>query len=223
MSAISVAQFGALVGDVARARMLVALFDHVELPASELARLGAVSPQTTSFHLKKLCQAGILSVAKRGRSRVYSLGGPAVASALEAIMATHPGAEPARPLKSIELARTCYDHLAGRLGVRVTDALTRHQWLVVAGETYEVTAEGEVAFAKLEIDVGALRANRRQFAKRCLDWTERRYHIAGSLGAALHDAMRRRKCVVPVRGTRILHVTPDGYRWLRRVIGVEQL
>jgi DNA-binding transcriptional ArsR family regulator len=203
--------------------MLVALFDHIELPASELARHGAVSPQTTSFHLKKLCDAGILTVAKRGRSRVYSLAGPVVASALEAMMAAQPRAEPARSLKSIELARTCYDHLAGRLGVRVTEALTRQQWVEVAGATYEVTVAGEAAFAELEIDIAALRSQRRHFAKRCLDWTERRYHIAGSLGAAIHDVLRRRKYVVPVRGTRVLHITPDGYRWLRRVLGVEQV
>ncbi|MEW5917168.1 MAG: ArsR family transcriptional regulator [Gemmatimonadota bacterium] len=223
MPATAVAEFGALVGDEARARMLVALFDQVELRATDLARHGAVSAQTASFHLRKLCEAGILTVAKRGRSRVYALSGPSVAGALEAVMAMKPRTAPPPAVKSIELARTCYDHLAGRLGVAIADALIRAQWLRVDGGEYAVEPAGEQGLAALGVDVASLRRVRRQFAKRCLDWTERRYHVAGSLGAALCDSLLRRKWVLRVRGTRALHITPDGYRGLRRTFGLERL
>lgn len=223
MLADSVAEFGALVGDPARARMLVALFDSVEMRATDLARSAGVSAQTTSFHLNKLCEAGILVRAKRGRWRVYSLAGPEVAGAIEAVIAITPvprKTSPARDLTSIALARTCYDHLAGRLGVALADALQRCGWLDVADAEYAVTAKGEEAFLALGVDVAAARGVRRQFAKRCLDWTERRYHVAGALGAAIAAALRRRKWIVPVKASRVLHITSDGYRGLRTTLGV---
>jgi len=223
MIANSVAEFGALVGDPARARMLVALFDNVEMRATDLARSAGVSAQTTSFHLNKLCEAGLLVRAKRGRWRVYSLAGPDVAGAIEAVMAITPvprAPRHARALTSIALARTCYDHLAGRLGVSLADALLRQRWLEAADGQFTVTLQGEQAFGDFGIDVAAARSARRQFAKRCLDWTERRYHVAGALGAAICVALRRRKWVVPVWENRVLHITSDGYRGLRKTFGV---
>jgi DNA-binding transcriptional ArsR family regulator len=223
MVADSVAQIAALIGDRARARMLVALFDAVEMRASDLARCANVSPQTTSFHLARLRDAGLLNVARRGRWRVYSLAGPHVAGTLEALMSIAPTQGRERPvlrLTSLELARTCYDHLAGRLGVRLADALTRDGWLEVAGSQFAVTALGASRFAAFGIDLEALRRMKRQFAKRCLDWTERRYHVAGSLGAALATAFTRRKWIVPVKGSRVVHITRDGYRGLRQTFGV---
>ncbi len=223
MLADSVAEFGALVGDPARARMLVALFDTVEMRATDLARSAGVSAQTTSFHLNKLCEAGILVRAKRGRWRVYSLAGPEVAGAIEAVIAITPVPRklpPSRDLSSIALARTCYDHLAGRLGVSLAEALQRHDWLDVADAEFAVTPKGEEGFLTLGIDVAAVRAVRRQFAKRCLDWTERRYHVAGALGAAIATALRRRKWIVPLKDSRVLHITSDGYRGLRKAFGV---
>jgi len=223
MIASSVAEFGALVGDPARARMLVALFDNVEMRATDLARSAGVSAQTTSFHLSKLCEAGLLVRAKRGRWRVYALAGPDVAGVIEAVMAITPvprAPRHARALTSIALARTCYDHLAGRLGVAVADALLRQRWLEAANGQFAVTAEGEQGFDDFGIDIAAARSARRQFAKQCLDWTERRYHVAGALGAAICVAVRRRNWVVPVQGTRVLHITSDGYRGLRKTFGV---
>lgn len=221
MTADSVAAVAALLGDPARARMLLALIDTVEMRATDLAREANVSAQTTSFHLAKLAEARLLSVAQRGRSRVYSLAGPEVAAALEALMAVAPRANGKdRQLTSIELARTCYDHLAGRAGVALTDAFLRAGWIEVADSQFGVTTAGEAGFRDFGIDVAALRTVRRQFAKRCLDWTERRYHIAGALGAAITSALLRRKWIVPVRGSRVVHVTGDGYRGLRRTFGV---
>ncbi|HJU72785.1 MAG TPA: metalloregulator ArsR/SmtB family transcription factor [Gemmatimonadaceae bacterium] len=222
MIAQSVADTAALLGDVTRARMLLALIDHIELRASDLARHAGISAQTTSFHLAKLCEAHILTVAKRGRNRVYSLSGPHVAAALEALLCVIPNAErPARDLKSIELARTCYDHIAGRVGVLLADALVREGWLETGERDFRVTPAGEAGFRTFGIDVPALRRRRRQLARRCLDWTERRYHLAGSLGAALCDALFTRKWIVPLRSTRVVHVTPDGYRGLRKTFRVE--
>jgi len=223
MSADSLATFAALVGDPARARMLVALFDRVEMPATDLARHGAVSAQTTSFHLRKLCEAGVLTVARRGRSRVYALAGAHVASALEAMLALAPRSN-ARSLrdrlKPIELARTCYDHLAGRLGVALADAMEQQGWIETSDRQYVVTAKGESAFSALALDLERLRDERRQFAKRCLDWTERRYHVAGALGAAIANELKRRKWIVPLPNSRTVQITSDGYSGLRRTFRV---
>ncbi len=218
MSADFLATFAALVGDPARARMLFALFDRVEMPASDLARYGAVSAQTASFHLHKLCEAGVLTVARRGRSRVYALAGLQVASALEAMLALAPrnSRSPREHLKPIELARTCYDHLAGRLGVTLADALERQGWLEASEREYLVTPKGEAAFSTFGIDLKALREQRRQFSRRCLDWTERRYHIAGALGAAIAVEITRRKWIVRLPNSRTVQITSDGYNGLRR-------
>ncbi|MGQ0643089.1 MAG: ArsR/SmtB family transcription factor [Gemmatimonadaceae bacterium] len=222
MTADSLARIAALVGDAARARILLALFDDVEMRATELARRADVSAQTTSFHLSRLCDAGLLTGVKRGRWRVYSLAGPDVAAAIEALMVLTPanGDRRNQPLKSIELARTCYDHLAGRLGVSLADALVRQGWLEVAASQFVVTSQGADSFRAFGIDVAELRTLKRQFAKRCLDWTERRYHVAGSLGAAIVTQFKRRKWIVALKGSRVLHVTSDGYRGLRKTFGV---
>ncbi|MGH7710309.1 MAG: ArsR/SmtB family transcription factor, partial [Gemmatimonadaceae bacterium] len=174
MLADSLAEVAALIGDPARARMLVALLDHVELRATDLARHADVSAQTTSFHLRRLCAGGLLTVAKRGRTRIYSLAGPDAAGAIEALTSLTPVANPRggiRRLQPIELARTCYDHLAGRLGVTLTDALLAQGWLEAAEREFAVTTKGGEALTALGIDVVELRGLRRQFARRCLDWT----------------------------------------------------
>ena len=222
MVADSLARIAAVMGDPARARILLALFDAVEMRASDLARQANVSPQTASFHLARLCAAGLLRVAKRGRWRVYSLAGPNVAGAIEALMTLTPSGDGARaqPLTSLELARTCYDHFAGRLGVALADALTRHGWIAVAGNEYTVTQAGADWFGAFGIDVAELRTRKRQFAKRCLDWTERRYHVAGSLGAALLAQCKRRKYVVTLKASRAVHITPAGYHGLRKIFGI---
>jgi DNA-binding transcriptional ArsR family regulator len=215
------ARTAALLGDPARARMLLALLDAVELPAAELARRASVSAQTASFHLARLQQGGLLVAAKRGRSRVYTLARSDVAGAIEALMTIAPSASrDSAAGKPIAFARSCYDHLAGRLGVLLADALVEHGWLTVSPREFAVTQDGAASLGALGIDVDELHAQKRLFAKRCLDWTERRYHVAGSLGAALLLEFLRRKWIVRLRGSRVVHVTGDGYRAFRKVFGM---
>lgn len=223
MVAKVVADVARLIGDPARAQILVALLDVEALPASELARRARISPQTASSHLGKLCGGGLLEVEARGRSRFYRIARPEVAQAVEALMVVSgpDGDEPAATdPEPIMLARTCYDHLAGRAGVALADGLVSKGWLEVAGPEYVVTATGEAGMSELGIDVASLRKLRRQFAKRCLDWTERRYHVAGALGAALTETLFNRNWMVRLRASRVVRVTPDGYAGLRETWGV---
>jgi DNA-binding transcriptional ArsR family regulator len=186
-----VAKVAGLLADPARARMLDTLLAGRALAAGELARHAGVSPPTASAHLGRLLDGGLLAVETQGRHRYYRLAGPAVAEAMEALSLIAPPL-PVRSLRQsqraevLRFARSCYDHLAGVVGVALADALLRAGTLRAAGgRDYEVTPEGEAALAGLGVEVAALRRQRRVFARRCLDWTERTPHVSGALGAAL--------------------------------------
>jgi len=181
------AAVGALLGDPSRARMLDALMAGRPLAAGELARVAGVGRSTASGHLARLLDGGLVDVVAAGRHRYYRLTGPEVGAALEALSRV----APARPVTSLRQAghaealghaRTCYDHLAGVCGVELHDALLRQAWLTPA---YDVTPAGGEALAGWGVDVAAVRQQRRSFARPCLDWTERRPHLAGGLGAAV--------------------------------------
>lgn len=224
-----VASVAKLLADAARSRMLLRLLDGRALTASELAHHANVSPQTASSHLARLTEGGMVSVERQGRYRYYRIGGPGVAEAVEALMAIAPGSSTAASgaagesigeLPAIQVARTCYDHLAGRLGVSIAAALTDRRWLVPENDDYRVTAAGEGGFAGQGIDLGRLRGHRRQFARRCLDWSERRHHLAGSLGAALADSLFERKWLLRTAGERTVNVTNAGHKGLREAFGV---
>lgn len=170
--------------------MLDALMDGDAHPAGDLARQAGVALSTASGHLASLVEVGFVNVERVGRQRRYRLAGPDVARAVEALAAI----APRRPVSSLRGAmtadrlragRTCYDHLAGRLGVAVTDALAGRGALRLRGEEYLVTRSGVGVFEDLGVDLAAARARRRGFAFACQDWTERRAHLAGALGAAL--------------------------------------
>lgn len=185
------AAIGALLGDPSRARMLDALMGGRALAAGELARAAGVTRSTASEHLTRLRAGGLVEVLAQGRHRYYRIAGPEVGTALEAL--SH--IAPARPVtslrqaghaRSLAHARTCYDHLAGRCGVALHDALLAHGWLTPA---YDVAPPGMTGFAGLGVDVAAVRARRRTFARACLDWTERRPHLAGGLAAATTDRL----------------------------------
>jgi DNA-binding transcriptional ArsR family regulator len=177
----------ALIGDPTRATFLMALSDGRSLPASELARRAGVTASTTSIQLAKLVEAGFLAAERNGRHRYYSLVDPEVAAAIEALAVIAPR-RPASSLRQarrgsqLQAARTCYDHLAGALGVSLLEALRRDRLLT--GEL-AVTPRGAKRFEELGVDVDRLAGRRRRLARSCLDWTERRHHLAGSLGAAL--------------------------------------
>jgi DNA-binding transcriptional ArsR family regulator len=185
------AAVGALLGDPSRARMLDALMAGRPLAAGELARVAGIGRSTASEHLGRLQDGGLVGVVAQGRHRYYRISGPEVGAALEAISHIAPpravaSLRQAGHAQALGHARTCYDHLAGVCGVAVHDALLRQRWLTPA---YDVTPSGAEALAGWGVDVAAVRAQRRSFARPCLDWTERRAHLAGGLGAAITSGL----------------------------------
>ena len=188
----SLAEVAALVGNPARANMLQALVDGRALTASELAYAGRVAPQTASDHLAKLTEGRLLALAKQGRHSYYRLASPLVATMLESIMAVAADG-PARYQPrwrggdALRNARTCYDHLAGRLGVAMADALVERDYIALSEDGGVVTPQGEDFFLRFGIDLRERTRSRRPFCRPCLDWSERRTHLAGAVGAALAE------------------------------------
>ena len=212
---VRMAEVAALVGDQARANILSALMGGRALTASELVHAAGVSPQTTSGHLGKLADGCLIACVKQGRHRYYRIATPRVAEMLEGIMAVVADAPPRhRPSSKLDdamrTARTCYDHFAGKLGVGLTDALCAHGYVALSGEGGEVTESGVAFLEKFGVDLGAARSRRRIFCRPCLDWTERRPHIAGRLGAHLLDTMLAEGWVSRVAGDRSLRITDEG-------------
>ncbi len=222
----TLASTAALVADPARAAMLAALLDGRSLPSGELARIGGVSAQSASMHLSQLVDGGFLVVNPQGRHRYYTIARREVAHAVEALgtISTSEKCKPAMPDQVLRYARTCYDHLAGALAVQLMDKFEGDGLLVSSGERdYEVTRRGETFFANWAIDVEALRQSRRHFARRCLDWTERRDHLAGSLGAAICEKFLASGWINRDKHSRAVHLSLAGRRelgrWVDRVRG----
>lgn len=215
MDALKLAEIGALVGDPARANILAALMDGRALTASELAYLAGVSAQTTSGHLAKLTESDLLTVERQGRHRYFRLASPLVGRMLEGIMVVA-GHAPAhhrtrwRGGEALRHARTCYDHLAGRVAVKIADALIARAHIVLSEDGGEVTPSGEAFFAAIGLRVPS--PSRRVFCRPCLDWSERRPHLAGALGAALLSHALEQGWVQRLRDTRALAVTGAGER-----------
>jgi DNA-binding transcriptional ArsR family regulator len=207
----------ALMADPTRAAILANLLDGRSRAAGELAALAGVSAQSASNHLSRLLSNGLLVVEARGRQRRYRLSGGDVAHALEALAALAPapphGQASAVP-EGLRFARTCYDHLAGVLGVALTEALTRGGLLLEEGPLYRATPRGEAHLERWGIALGKLREARRPFARRCLDWSERKHHLAGSLGAALLRQLVDFGWVVHLPGSRAVRLTLKGRRAL---------
>jgi DNA-binding transcriptional ArsR family regulator len=228
-AAYPIATIAELIGERARAMMLIELLDGRALPAGELAMISGVSAQSASGHLSKLVDGGLLSVQNEGRHRYYQIASPEVAHALEALgaISTIPRRpETRRPREVLALynARTCYDHLAGRVAVELTGALERKEVLRPCREReYELARRGEDWFTDLGVDVDALRRSRRSFARRCLDWSERRPHLAGALGAALCSRLLALGWVAKRPKTRALRITERGEREFRERLHIEAL
>ncbi len=216
-----------LIADPARSLMLMALLDGRARPAGELAFAAGVTAQTASAHLGKLLHGGLLGVETQGRHRYYRLAGPQVAVTLESLASLGPpGPVRRRPLsrdaQALQFARCCYDHLAGRLGVAVARALEARGCLVPAdGKRYDVTPEGSAWFARLGLDVAALKPGRSGLARQCLDWTEREHHLAGPLGVELMAALCARGWLRRSATTRAVQVTPTGWDRLRTRLGIQ--
>jgi DNA-binding transcriptional ArsR family regulator len=221
-----VAAAAALLAEPARAALVVALTEHEALPASALAARAGIAPSTASEHLRRLVSGGFLVARKNGRHRYYSLADDAVADAVEALAFVAPQ-PPVRSLREatkselIRSARTCYDHLAGRLGVALAAALEQNQVVTRRNGDYELGQNGEARCAALGIDLAELESQRRPVVRACLDWSERELHVAGGLGAALLrrflelDWIRRRE------GNRSVEVTGKGRARLEGELGVE--
>ncbi len=208
-----------------RASLLLALIGGRPLTAGELADRAGISPSLASSHLSKLLDGGMVSVAQHGRERRYRIAGPHVAEVIEAMLTIAP-AQTATSLReskrgeNIRHARSCYDHLAGQLGVGLTDSL-QHQRLIQAAEnSYQLTDRGQTRLQDLGLDITALRQRRRVFARPCLDWTERRPHLAGALGAGIADRLLELDWLKPIPGTRALRVTDTGRKGLREELGL---
>ena len=209
--------------------MLIALMDGRALPAGQLAMIANVAPQTASSHLTKLVDGQLLAVEQQGRHRYYRLAGVDVAHAIEALLAITPRTSNSAVRKSwggrapddaLAYARTCYSHLAGRLGVDIAEALQVRGLLVKREDRFVVTQRGREWFAQLGIEITDPHMKDPRLARRCLDWTERRHHIAGHLGSAMLARFRGLKWIAPIRDSRAVRVTLEGERKLWELLRV---
>lgn len=218
-----IAAIAAMVGDPARANMLTALLNGDAFTASELSLEAGVTKQTASSHLSKLVDGGLVAVEAQGRHRYYRLADADVAGLLETLMGvaarakalrTRPG--PKEP--QMRHARVCYDHLAGDLGVALFDAFKKNKWILPGPEkTFTLTKLGRVKVQTFGVDLEDLENGARPVCRACLDWSVRRHHIAGALGAAILDEIFERGWVTQKRGSRVLEFTRVGEAGLRRV------
>jgi len=220
-----IAEIAGLVGEPARATMLSALLDGRPLTATELAYAARVTPQTASAHLAKLAEAGLVAPLRHGRYRYFHLASPTVAQMLDGIMAVALANRPRyRPLtrqaRELSAARICYDHLAGRLSVDLTDSLITRECIVVGGEVAEITPAGTRFLEDFGIDLSALTANRRHFCRLCIDWTERRPHIAGAVGAALTKRCFDLGWTERMKRSSAVMVTASGKRGFLTLFGI---
>jgi len=226
-----IAEIAALAGDASRAGMLQALMDGRALTATELANVAGITPQSASGHLTRMVGAGLLGVEKQGRHRYHRLASTAVAQMLEGVMQIAAGAQPQRPVvgprdAALRKARTCYDHLAGELGVAIADAMTRHGFAELTDEAGLISDSGVTFLDGLGIDVEALKPRKSQHSGRilcrpCLDWSERRPHLAGAVGAALCSRSLEADWVRRIAGTRAVSITPKGRLVFTKKFGAE--
>lgn len=225
-SGVSMAEIAALVGDPARANMLTALLGGQSLSASDLAWHAGVTPQTASGHLARMAAAQLITVTALGRHRYYKLASPKVAQMLETIyQVAGDQPSPRRRLPSyvdtaMREARTCYDHLAGELGVAVAEALVAERYLVLNDEAGVVTRRGRNFFGDFGIDLEAIGQQRRCFCRICIDLTERRPHVAGALGAAFCDRCFTLGWIARVKDSRAVAVTRKGAAGLHERLGI---
>ena len=209
------------IAEPARAKMLCCLMDGHARTGTELAVVAEVSASTASVHLAKLKDQQLVTVLAQGKHRYYTLAGSDVADALEALLRLaglpRPAFVPSTPDR-LRRARTCYDHMAGALAVGMHDHLMRRGWLDAG---YQLSEEGAGALEQLGLDIGKLRKARRHFACACVDWSERRPHLGGALGAGLLDLLVKKGWVEPDLDSRALGLSREGERQFQRVFGLK--
>jgi DNA-binding transcriptional ArsR family regulator len=201
--------------------MLMTLLDGRAFAAGELARTANISAQSASMHLAQLLEGSFVEVVQEGRHRYYRIASAEVAHAIEAlgVISTIRRRKPIGESREICYARTCYDHLAGELAVQMTAAFERQGFLISQGKReYDLTMSGEDFLNGWKINVAALRQMRRSFARRCVDWTERRDHLAGAVGAAICQRLLENRWITRDLKTRIVRVTPTGKRHLEQLL-----
>lgn len=219
-----------LLGNPARSAVVDALMEGRPLAAGELAQVANVRASTISEHLSELTEAGLLTVVRAGRHRYYQLASAEVAAALEALSRICP-TTPVRSLRqsqadrSLLLARLCYDHIAGRLGVAMLEQMFSSGWLAAAtgnsrDPDWEVTKQGAQALTDIGVDIEACGKSRRHFARPCLDWSERRDHLAGALGAAISNALLEGNWLRKTAIGRGVQITDKGENGLRSIFNI---
>jgi DNA-binding transcriptional ArsR family regulator len=224
---LAVSRVAAAIGEPARVRMLFNLMDGVARTSTELAAVADVSPSTASAHLNQLREVHLITVSAQGRHRYYSLAGTEVADALEklSVVAGAPANifVPKTPMR-LRGARTCYDHIAGRLGVLLHDHFLTAGWIHLSSkegyDVYDVTPVGVEAMESFGIDLTKTHSLRRKFAYPCLDWSERRPHLGGALGAVFLDQLLKLRWVTQDLDSRCLELTSKGKREARARFGI---
>ncbi|MEP6712942.1 MAG: helix-turn-helix transcriptional regulator [Ferruginibacter sp.] len=212
-------QIAALIGDPTRATIMWTLLDGKAFTATELAITADTSPQNISMHLGKLVQAGLLCVESQGRHKYYKFSRKDVAYAIEGMAnLLPPAAYKQSPVieknPAIKQCRSCYDHLAGKVGVAVTDSLLQQKIITRNKNNFEISSKGRKWFSGLSIDIDELEQQKRSFLRPCLDWSERRHHIAGSLAAALLDKMFVSDWLRKTKNSRAIIITAKGQKKL---------
>ena len=217
-----------LIGEPVRATILWNLLDGRALTATELAMRANVSSSGASMHLNKLVQANLLAVESQGRHRYYKLSNAEVAFAVEALAALIPAKDENQPLPSKirslndpKYCRTCYDHLAGTIGVAITERLVKQRIITPREKEYDVTKKGIKFFADFDIDVEQLRTQRRFFAKACLDWSERKPHLSGALGAEFLSSLIELDWLRRLSDSRAVSITSSGKKGFSETLKLE--
>jgi DNA-binding transcriptional ArsR family regulator len=217
-------EIASLIGDPTRASVLWALMEGRALTATELAISADTSAQNISMHLNKLVKANLLAVESQGRHRYYRFARKEIAYAMESLTCLIPNVGisadtngNSESMVAVKYCRTCYDHLAGKIGVELTDSLLKQKLIVLVDKSFELTAKGMKWFAALGIDIENLKEQRRSFIRPCLDWSERRYHIAGSLAEALLQKMMESGIFKRIKNSRALLITPTGHQKLHEL------
>ncbi|TYP99432.1 ArsR family transcriptional regulator [Tenacibaculum adriaticum] len=219
-------QIASIIGDKARSVILWNLLDGRAYTATELATSANISLQSTSNHLSKMIKANILSVEKQGRHRYYNYASAEVAQVIESMASLVPLSEAYTKIKKpkandFTYARTCYDHIAGCVGVKITNSLIDHKILEISEKKYIVTDYGKEWFQKIDIDTNLIKLQKRSFAHQCLDWSERKHHLAGALGASLLEIMIKKDWIRKKKNSRELIITSIGKTALKDTLNLE--